>query len=179
MDWAMNEKKEGDSKTRQYLRLLMSSQKRIYTYILMLVPNTADADDIMQDTVEVMWSKFDQFERGSNFAAWGVQVAYYNVMNYQRKSRTVKKFQHELFESVADKATEIASQEDSHLESLRHCVSKLREKDQKLINMKYENGMTTKQLSEILDRSLDGLYRTISRIHKLLAKCIKTSLAGE
>jgi hypothetical protein len=39
------------SKTNEFLHLLMANQKRIYTFILALVPNHQDADDLFQETV--------------------------------------------------------------------------------------------------------------------------------
>ncbi len=55
----------------RFMRLLLANQQRIYGLILALVPNWNDADDIMQETSAVMWAKFDDYEAGTDFAAWG------------------------------------------------------------------------------------------------------------
>jgi DNA-directed RNA polymerase specialized sigma24 family protein len=39
----------------------MLNDKSIYVYILSLVSNTNDADDIMQETAAVLWRKFSEF----------------------------------------------------------------------------------------------------------------------
>ena len=70
----MQEKtKEKRNKDTQFLDLLMRNQKRIYNFILLLVPNYSDADDLMQETVSVMWSKFDSYEPGYSFYGLGHQ----------------------------------------------------------------------------------------------------------
>lgn len=55
----------------RFLRLLLKSQSSIYAFILVLVHDQNDADDIMQETVTLMWRKFSTFEPGTNFTAWG------------------------------------------------------------------------------------------------------------
>ena len=46
-------------KNRLFLRLFLQNQRRLYAYILTLLPNRADADDVLQETSLVMWDKFD------------------------------------------------------------------------------------------------------------------------
>ncbi len=54
------------TKVNEFLRLIMANQKPIYALILGMIPNRDDAEDIFQETVLVMWSKFDSFERGTS-----------------------------------------------------------------------------------------------------------------
>jgi RNA polymerase sigma-70 factor (ECF subfamily) len=72
------------AKTEAFFRLFMENQKRIYTYVLMLVPNNSDADDIMQDTATALWQQFERFEPGTNFAPWAVRVAHYPVLQFYK-----------------------------------------------------------------------------------------------
>ena len=73
------------SKTNEFLRLLMANQKRIYAFILATVPNRQDADDLFQETVLLMWSKFDDFQRGTSFVAWGITVAKYQILSVRKR----------------------------------------------------------------------------------------------
>ncbi|HRS72819.1 MAG TPA: hypothetical protein P5175_13345, partial [Anaerohalosphaeraceae bacterium] len=50
-----------DAKAGEFVSLLTAQQTRIYAYILSLVPNFSDADDILQDTTKIMWERFDDF----------------------------------------------------------------------------------------------------------------------
>ena len=75
------------SQTNEFLRLLMANQKRIYAFILATVPNRQDADDLFQETVLLMWSKFDDFQRGTSFVAWGITVAKYQILSVRSATR--------------------------------------------------------------------------------------------
>jgi RNA polymerase sigma-70 factor (ECF subfamily) len=69
------DEQNNNSDNKDFLRLLMANQNRIYAFILTLVPNWSDADDIMQEAAETMWSKFQQSQPINNFSAWGIKIA--------------------------------------------------------------------------------------------------------
>ena len=52
-----------------FTRLFLRNQKRIAGLIFSLVPQGAEADDVMQETCAVMWRKFGEFAPGSDFGA--------------------------------------------------------------------------------------------------------------
>ena len=65
---------EKQDKTRpdryeQFLKLYSVNQKRIFVFILSLVPVRQDAEDLLQQTMMEMWKQFDWFEAESNFSA--------------------------------------------------------------------------------------------------------------
>ena len=64
--------------------LLAQCQSRLKAYILSLLSNTSDADDILQETNIFILKHLDTFERGSNFKAWAFQIAYFRVKSYIR-----------------------------------------------------------------------------------------------
>ncbi len=50
-----------------------------------LLANRQQAQDVMQETNLVLWCTADQFQPGTNFAAWMMKVAYYQVLDHRRK----------------------------------------------------------------------------------------------
>jgi RNA polymerase sigma-70 factor (ECF subfamily) len=83
----VNDANGANKRSELFLKLLMSNEVRIFSYILRLVPNLADAEDIMQETAGIMWRKFDQFQRTTNFVAWAVEIAHYRILDYRRRER--------------------------------------------------------------------------------------------
>ena len=47
------------AKGKVFLRLFLQNERRLYAYVLALLPNRADADDVLQEASLVMWDKFD------------------------------------------------------------------------------------------------------------------------
>ena len=73
----------GQLETERFLHLLTANHHRIYAFIMTLVPNSNDADDIMQETTTVMLKKFGEFELGTDFVAWGIAVAHYVILSFK------------------------------------------------------------------------------------------------
>ena len=61
--------------------------------------------------------------------------------------------------------------------ALQQCLLNLPEHDRKLITLRYERDMPFKNISELTGRSINGLYHTMARIHKLLLRCVHKTLA--
>ncbi len=68
--------------TDNFLSLLLPNQKQILAYIMTYVPNRSDADDILQNTLSILWKKFDRYEPGSDFLAYAVTIAKYEILSY-------------------------------------------------------------------------------------------------
>lgn len=43
---------------KRFMSLLIPNQRQIHSYILVLVGNRSDADDILQDTLAEMWNEW-------------------------------------------------------------------------------------------------------------------------
>ena len=175
MDMQSNQKN-----TELFLSLLMRNQRKISSYIRSLVPNFSDSDDIMQETISTMWKKFDQFELGTDFASWGVIIAYYQVMNYRKKKRRdLLYFNEDIFNQICDVAKERYAETDDRIQMLRECIQKLKHEDQYLLKARYELNYTAKYLAVKVNRSIQYIYKHLSRIHCLLNACVKKQIRRE
>ena len=175
-----NEKISNSLKTEEFVELLTANQRKIFAYILGLVVNVNDADDILQETVKIMWNKFSQFESGTNFLAWATTIAYYRVLEFRRqKSRSKIIFDDQLFDTLQGQALSHAQDSDDYLLHLKHCLNKLKDNDQSIIKMRYTNGYTLQQIASQLGRSFQSVHRSIARIQSMLRNCINRQLATE
>ena len=46
---------------QRFLSLFLRSEREIFRYVAVLVPNVADAEDIVQQTAIALWEKFDAY----------------------------------------------------------------------------------------------------------------------
>jgi RNA polymerase sigma-70 factor (ECF subfamily) len=170
----------GGEEGRQFVRLLMANQDRIYGYILTLVADWSDADDIMQETAEVMWGKYEASKPICDFASWGIRIAQNKIFNfYARKSKSEILLTGEILENIAERAWIAADGTDGRIKALEHCLAKLNERDRKLVRIKYEQNITVRKLAEIVERPVQGMYKVMARIHGALLECIQRTLARE
>jgi len=168
------------SKTNEFLRLLMANQKRIYAFILAMVPNHQDADDLFQETVLLMWSKFDSFAADTSFVAWGCTIARYQILNV-RKRHSVRsiRFSEAALELLNRESDPFLEQMDSRLQALRTCIGKLPRDDHELICRRYRDETSIKSIAEQMGRSVQSVYRRIARIHDALLRCVRRAAGRE
>ena len=72
--------------SKKFVSLLVPNQRRIQAFILMLVPNISDADDIYQETLTEMWNKFSTFQEGTDFVAWAITIVQFHLKQYNQRS---------------------------------------------------------------------------------------------
>src|SRR5947209_20049694 len=132
-------------KGKAFLRLFLQNERRLYAYILTLLPNRADADDVLQEVSLVLWDKFDPDDPPLDFAAWGCRIAYFKVLDFcKKRQRSRVRFSQALLERVGETAVEHAAtlQLDERREALAGCVDKLSPRDRDLLARRFADGAT-------------------------------------
>jgi RNA polymerase sigma-70 factor (ECF subfamily) len=165
-----------------FLRLFLKNQRRLYAYVLTLLPNRADADDVLQEASLVMWDKFDERHPPNDFAAWGCRIAYFKVLDFYKKhQRSRVCFSQTMLERVAETALEQADtlQLDRRREALAACLEKLRPRDRDLLSRRFADGATTQSTAAAVGRSVDAVYKALAKIRQALFDCINRTLAQE
>ena len=157
----------------QFLRLFVAHQKSIYAYILAMVHDYLDAEDILQETSVVLWQKFRKYQQGTDFTAWAITIARYQVLKYIKlRTRSKVQFNDTLLSAIEDSMAIQLPDVDRRLQALRNCRRKLPEQDRMLIEMKYDRGIPFKKIAENTGKSMHAIYKKMSRIQDALLKCI-------
>ena len=171
---------ERSDSASDFVQLFIENERRLFGYILSLVPNRAEAEDILQHSSMVLWKKFDCFDPGTSFLNWAISIARFEVKNHiAKKNRSRLVFEGELFDLMADEAASFAPQTGPREEALRTCLSKLSARDRDLLQRRYEEGSTIKSVAAAVGRPLEGIYKAMRRIHDTLRTCIERQLAKE
>lgn len=160
-----------------FTRLLLKNQKRIAGLIFSLVPRGTDADDVMQETCAVMWRKFGEFQPGTDFGAWALRIARFQVMSYYaRQKRAQARLSDELIETIADTLAEARWESSDRAEALRTCVGQLKERDFDLIQRRYHAGEDIDEIASRLGSTVHAVYKALARLHVRLFACVNSKL---
>ncbi len=161
-----------------FVRLFSREARRVYAFVLTLVLNHDDADEVFQNTSVVLWNKFASYTSGTNFFSWACRVAYLEVLNYRRSRRRLQGLSDEALEALAEEAQSLAEQHDVLSAALVECLEKLRPSDREMVDLRYYHRRTPKEIAQVHSRSVYSVYRSLSRIHNALHECIQRSSAG-
>ena len=167
-----------ETSVQQFVRLLTGNERRLKSYVLSLVPNLADAEQIAQDTSLRLWEQFDRYNPAlGDFSAWARTIAHYQVMTYRKKlGRERIVFSSELVDLLAERAAAREPELAERQEALVDCLQKLPEHSRELIRLYYVVGVKVRAAAEKLGRTVAATEKAIVRIRRLLYDCINSAL---
>jgi RNA polymerase sigma-70 factor (ECF subfamily) len=164
---------------RNYMSLLSINYQRIYNFILMLVANHNNADDIMQETSIQMYEKFNSFEKGSDFLAWAKTIAKYKTLEFLKKQKKDKVvFNQEIVELIDQDSQGHQKKQDEWLDALRKCVSLLPQPDRQLLHIRYYENERITAIASRFGCSFQRIYRDMARINGLLVQCVRRKIGA-
>jgi RNA polymerase sigma-70 factor (ECF subfamily) len=164
----------------ELVQLMMKNQRRIFAYIMTLVPSRTDAEDILQEASLTICEKFSEFKIGTNFYSWACQIAYWKVRAARKKFATSKVvFNEEVLEVISQTRVELEEELDYRHGALSRCLQKLNERDRRMVLVRYESGHNVKAAAQACGRTIQGAYKALTRIRKNLYDCVNLEVASE
>jgi len=168
------------SQPGKFMSLLVPNQRRILAFILSMAPNKQDTEDILQETLAEMWNKFDRFEIGTDFVAWGCTIAKYKILEFRKKTNHSRlQFNDNLIRILEIESEQKLKKMPSYIDALQQCMQKLSLKEIGFLKHRYEDDLTLTKIASRTGISLQGVHKAISIIHSKLVRCIRTSLRLE
>jgi RNA polymerase sigma-70 factor, ECF subfamily len=171
---------DDDRRRDDFVRLFQQHERGVYGYILSLVPNLVAADEISQNTNLLLWKEFDRFDASKDFGVWARSIAHYEVLTYRKThARERMRFDSELLEALADRASQRDEQLASRQSHLMDCLSQLSDFKRQAMQLYYFFGMTAKAVAEKLGRNASVVEKTITRTRRTLYDCIEGAVHRE
>jgi RNA polymerase sigma-70 factor (ECF subfamily) len=169
-----------DESRRQFVRLITKYERLVYGYILSLVPNWTDADEILQETNVRLWEEFEKYEPGTNFAAWAIRVAHFQVLTWRKAiSRSRLVYDQRVIDALAVEPYWTDETQEARQQALGDCVSELPASSRELLRHCYAEGSKIKDTASRLKRSPTAVYKALERIRMTLHSCIERKLAQQ
>jgi RNA polymerase sigma-70 factor (ECF subfamily) len=164
-----------EEKQDLFHRLLFRNQNRIYAYVLTLIGNYTDADDVMQETISVMWQKFTDFKTGTNFISWGISIAHYKILEYRRnkqKGGKLCQYNNDLLEQFGYEVTKDNALFDEKFALLRNCIEKLKGQSITIIKLRFHEDLNPSVIADRCGISVANVYQILSRTYSSLISCV-------
>ncbi len=161
----------------------VSQRHELFGFIYALVRDVHDAQDLVQE----VWLRFAAaMESGVRIekpAAWCRGTAKKLILHHWRDKANDKVLvDSELLELVELAFSEQEQEQEIwHLrrQALAHCVQALPEKSRRLLALRYECGDPVAKIAEALHQSLGSVMMALSRLRRVLQKCVQDKLAAD
>lgn len=169
-----------DAKTRRFVALLGAHDRRLFGYILALVPHYADAEELAQQVRLRLWEQFDEYDATKDFGAWARTIAHYRILAH-RESVAGKRAQlsGEAFDAIAAPASAAMEQFDDRQWALQECLGRLHESKRQLLMRYYSTGETLREIATQTGRTFDAVRHSVLRTRLSLAECVGRVLRRE
>lgn len=161
----------------QFLRLFTADQARLLAYILSLVHDRDEAQEVFQETSLVLWRSFPTFRPGSEFLPWAIGIARHQVLKrFRTRRRDRHIFSEELLTMLAADAVSLAAEIGPRQRALVECMKGLSEGQRQLVDWFYGQGLAAGQIAERRGRSVHAVYKGLKVLRRNLLKCIERRL---
>src|SRR5260221_7186649 len=165
----------GDSNAAQqrFLSLFLRSEREIFRYVAVLVPNVTDAEDIVQQTAMALWEKFDCYDPSQPFTPWACRFALNKARQWiERRQRWQALLEHGLAEELAQRRQELQPEFEQRLKHLEGCLRKLPEAQRSVVEGYYYERASIQTLAQRSARSEAATYKMLQRIRLALLVCV-------
>lgn len=165
-----------DSRVDSYVQLLTEHERYLGGYVYKMIPNSADAEDVLQDVKMALWKEFDKFELGTNFGAWSRKLAFHRVMAFRKKKAIEGKrltFSDTCVEFLADQSCDEPDVVHNMARKLSGCLSKLKHPQKELLVLRYNDAFSIEEIALKTGKTVAASYRALSRTRGALRDCLK------
>ncbi|QIJ89429.1 RNA polymerase ECF-type sigma factor [Mesoflavibacter sp. HG96] len=174
---AIQKAKNNDQKAFKYL--LNTYWDQVYGFQLKRVENENDAEDITIQTFSKAFDKIDTFNDNYTFSTWLITISKNIHIDIVRKEKhSIKQALTRTDDEVYQVLDESPSAEDKliteqNLAQLLKDIKKLKMHYQEVINLRYFQELSYKDISEHLNEPINNVKVKLLRAKKLLAEIIQ------
>ena len=166
----------------EFVTQITRVQRQLHAFILSMIWNPTDADDVLQETNLALWGKSSEFDSSRPFLPWAMQFAQWQALAWLKQRQRQQQrlvFDDDLAKLLADEAAADEQVFEARRHALASCLQKLRVEQRELIARRYEPDASVNALAEAGGVTPKALSDRLRRIRHALLECIQTTLSEE
>lgn len=170
---------KGDEKSLEIL--IKRYLKPIYSFVFQIIGNDQEGEDITQEVFVKVWKNLKKFDKKRSFKTWIFTIAKNTCLDWLKRKRTISfsELEHtekseSFLENIVDTnplPNELLEKQDL-ADLLNKALKKLSPKYRMVLFLRYNDHLTFKEISEILEEPLNTVksrhQRAIAELKKLL-----------
>ncbi|MCX6721794.1 MAG: RNA polymerase sigma factor, partial [Candidatus Staskawiczbacteria bacterium] len=165
---------KGESEALDFL--IAKYLKQIYSFVYNNVGGQAEAEDITQEVFIKIWKNIRKFDQNKSFKPWIFQIAKNTSIDFLRKKKSIpfsrfenEKGQNPLLDNIAVAPLNLIEKLNEK-KTVLAAMQGLNEKEQKVINLRHNDGLSFREIAEIFKESVNTVK---SRYRRSLASLKK------
>ncbi len=169
----------------EFVALVVRHERRLRAFVATMLARVDDIDEVVQNASLVAWRKIESFSYGQavpdeEFVRWLCTIARYEASAYRRQKGAARLvFDEDLLDRLSDMRLGQGEYLEARHRALIQCLQRLTPKDRETICKRYCDELPVQTLAEMSGRSIEGIYKSLSRIRTALLVCIDRALRQE
>jgi RNA polymerase sigma-70 factor, ECF subfamily len=157
-----------------FARIFAQNDRWLYAYLVTMLGNPADAEEVFQEVCVVLWREYMNFDPETDFKKWVSVIARHKVMRFRTlKQRDVRRLSDEVLELIADEVVEQSHLFEERRLALHDCLERLPKSDRALVAACYgDSNRSFRLVAEQLGMSCNTVYKALQRARKALRECV-------
>ena len=171
-----------DDKRDRVVKAALECRTELMAYARSLLGNYAAADDVLQETLLVVFKKFDQFQEGTSMLAWCRSIVRIEVLRAKQRHQRERTLAERLLDDAIDAAFDefqTARRHDnaaSWRDALRGCLERVSQRGQSVLRARFADELSYQQIGERLGMTIEAVRKALFRHKKNVRTCVETSL---
>jgi RNA polymerase sigma-70 factor, ECF subfamily len=162
----------------QFLLLFLRYEADLRGFLRSVVLDPHVREDLFQECALILWRQFGDYDPRQSFGAWARGIAA-NKLKQRRQAdqRFPVAFSPETIQALLEAFAQNECVDTARGEALHECVAALPEPSRQILRWRYEQNWSCDQIAGQTGRTLEAIYRALSRLRESLETCIQRKLA--
>lgn len=175
----MAEQSENRDKMSELTLRWGKAQTSVTAYVRSIVRNHHDAEDVIQATVTHILDHYDEYDPSRPFVAWAIGIARIRILHSRDKNqRKPLLLGDKAMEALSDAMATESEQVDQRLEALEHCIGRLSDKHQRVLEKRYRDQDSRKDIAQAMGLKENSVSVLLRRVRHVLEDCVTQRLGG-
>lgn len=164
---------------KDILSVLMPERTRQIALAWSILRESHLAEDAYQDMLIKVFANEAEFEGPKHLRDWSWKVlrnrCYELIRQRNNRAALLDKAVSDLIDSELE--TRDIAELDQQADALRACLERLTENARNIIQLRFHDGLSGKEVASRLGRKPDAIYKNLQRIYSTLGECIRRELS--
>lgn len=161
------------------LRSLFAARQRLSAAAWLIVRDAQAAEDIFQNVALKSVTRGTSFEHEGALLSWATVSARREAIDWLRKRKPETLGLDADVLDLLDHEWHAKSKqpEGPRMEALRECLDAVPANSRRLLELRYNEGRSCREVADSIGAGLDAVYQRLSRLHRQLKQCVEERLS--
>ena len=158
-------------------REVVAHRTMLRAYIDAIVHDPQLTEDTLSDVAIEISRSWGRYDKTKPFSPWARGVARRVALsNLRKNTRRPYMLDPQILGAVGSRIDSLGDEKQlaARKQALQRCLKKLSGVSHKLIHLRYFESLTYEEIAAVVNKSINTLYVTFSRIHTGLAQCVRS-----